>query len=109
VINFHRWKDLGMTSFVNSKAKNIEMEQNFKNNLSEILIEIYNYTKNIYQKFYEKTEIKLYLSQKQFTNLCEFYLSKYNEYKIILTDKHKKLSEGIEIIDKVKAAVEIKK
>ena len=108
VINFHRWKDLGMTSFVNSKAKNIEMEQNFKNNLSEILIEIYNYTKNIYQKFYEKTKIKLYLSQKQFTNLCEFYLSKYNEYKTILTDKHKKLSEGIEIIDKVKAAVEIK-
>ena len=51
---------------------------------------------------------KLYLGQKQFANLCEFCLGKYSEYKNILTEKYKKLSEGIEIIDKVKSAVEVK-
>ena len=108
VVNFHRWKNLGMTSFVNVSAEKVDMEENFKNNLAEMLIEIYNYTEKIYQKFYEKTKTKLYLGQKQFTNLCEFCLGKYSEYKNILTEKYKKLSEGIEIIDKVKSAVEVK-
>ena len=106
VINFHRWKKEGMINFINFNAEKIDMEEKYKNNLSNILIDIYNYTKKIYQKFYEKTKVKLYLGQKQFTNLVEFYLGKYTEYKNILTEKHKKLSEGIDIIDKVKTVIE---
>ena len=106
VINFHRWKKEGMVNFINFNAEKIEMEEKYKNNLSNILIDIYNYTKKIYLKFYEKTKVKLYLGQKQFTNLVEFYLGKYTEYKNILTEKHKKLSEGIDIIDKVRAVIE---
>ncbi len=109
VINFHRWKKDGMLSFVNNNIAKVDMEANFKNNLAEMLIEIYHYTEKIYQKFYEKTKIKLYLEQKQFTNLCEFYLGKYVEYKNILIEKHKKLSEGIDSIDKVKLVIEKKK
>ena len=108
VINFHRWKKDGMLSFVNNNIAKVDMEANFKNNLAEMLIEIYHYTEKIYQKFYEKTKIKLYLEQKQFTNLCEFYLGKYVEYKNILIEKHKKLSEGIDSIDKVKLVIEKK-
>ena len=95
-----------MTTFVNTSIKEIEMEENFKNNLSNILIKIYNYTNKIYAKFYEKTKIELYLTQKQFTNVCEFYTSKYTEYKNILLEKQKKYNEGLEIIDKVKTVIE---
>ena len=106
VINFHRWKKDGMYSFVNINAEKINMEENNKKNLAEMLIEIYNYTQKIYNKFYEKTKIKLYLGQKQFTNMCEFYIGKYSEYKNILSEKQKKLGEGIDIIDKVKTVIE---
>ena len=106
IINLHSWKNVDMTTFVNTSIKEIEMEENFKNNLSNILIKIYNYTNKIYAKFYEKTKIELYLTQKQFSNVCEFYTSKYTEYKNILLEKQKKYNEGLEIIDKVKTVIE---
>ena len=89
VINFHRWKKDGMYSFVNINIEKINMEENNKNNLAEILVEIYNYTHKIYEKFYNKTKIKLYLGQKQFTNMVEFYIGKYTDYKNILIEKQK--------------------
>ena len=106
MINFHRWKKDGMYSFVNINIEKINMEENNKNNLAEILVEIYNYTHKIYEKFYDKTKIKLYLGQKQFTNMVEFYIGKYTDYKNILIEKQKKLGEGIDIIDKVKLIIE---
>ena len=106
IINLHSWKKDDMVSFVNNSSKEIDMDANFKTNLSNILIDIYEYTKIIYEKFYQKTKIELYLSQKQFSNVSEFYLSKYTEYKNILLDKQKKYNEGLEIIDKVKAVIE---
>ena len=106
VVNFHRWKKDGMVSFVDIAAANVEMDESFKKNLANIFIGIYEYTKTIYDKFYKKTKIKLHLGQKQFSNLCLFYLGKYTEYKNIFSEKHKKLKEGIEIIDKVKIVIE---
>jgi len=105
IINLHSWKKDDMISFVNNSSKEVDMDANFKTNLSNILIDIYEYTKKIYEKFYQKTKIELYLSQKQFSNVSEFYLSKYTEYKNILLDKQKKYNEGLEIIDKVKAVI----
>ena len=106
IINFHSWKNENMVTFVNNSSKEIDMNENIKNNLANILIDIYNYTKTIYDKFYKKTKIELYLCQKQFSNVSEFYLSKYTEYKNILLEKQKKYNEGLEIIDKVKAVIE---
>ena len=108
IINLHSWKNLDKTSFVNISAKEIEIGVNFKKNLSNIFIEILDYTSKIYERFYQKTKIELFLSQKQFTNVVEFYLSKYNEYKNILLEKQKKYNEGLEIIDKVRVVIEKK-
>lgn len=45
--------------------------------------------------------MELYLSQKQFSNVIEFFISKYVEYKNILLEKQKKFNEDLKIIDKV--------
>ena len=92
-----------MITFINKGCKEIELDEKYKNNLSNILIDIYiyEYTKNIYNKFYKKTKMELYLSQKQFSNVIEFFISKYVEYKNILLEKQKKFNEDLKIIDKV--------
>ena len=94
IINFHSWKNDDMSSFVNSCSKGVEIEPYFKNNLSNIFIEVFDYTKYIYEKFYKKTKVELFLSQKQFCNVCEFYVSKYSDYKNILLENQKKYNEG---------------
>ena len=106
LINLHSWKNQDMTTFINSGCKEIELDEKYKNNLSNIFIDIYEYTKQMYDKFYKKTKIELYLSQKQLSNVFEFYISKYSEYKNILLEKQKKYNEGLEIIDKVKLVIE---
>ena len=106
IINIHSWKNIDMASFINSSSKDIEIDKNIKDNLSNIFIEIFEHTKFIYDKFYKKTKIELFLSQKQFTNVSEFYLSKYTEYKNILLEKQKKYNEGLEVIDKVKTVIQ---
>ena len=106
LINLHSWKNSDMQSFVDSASQEVEMDQEFKCNLSDILIEVYNYTQKIYDKFTKKTNIELFLCQKQFSNVCEFYMSKYYEYKNILLENQKKFNEGLEIIDKVKTVID---
>ena len=106
IINLHSWKNVDMSSFVNSAIQEVEMDNNIKQNLSKILKDIYDYTNKIYDKFYQKTKIELYLSQKQFSNVCEFYAAKYTEYKNILLEKQKKYNEGLEIIDKVRTVIQ---
>ena len=106
IINLHSWKNSDMQSFVDTASQEVEMDQEFKSNLSDLLIEIYDYTQKIYDKFYKKTNIELFLCQKQFSTVCEFYMSKYTEYKNILLEKQKKYNEGLEIIDKVKTVID---
>jgi hypothetical protein len=106
LINLHSWKNSDMQSFVDTASQEVEMDQEFKCNLSDMLIEVYDYTQKIYDKFTKKTNIELFLCQKQFSNVCEFYMSKYSEYKNILLENQKKFNEGLEIIDKVKTVID---
>jgi hypothetical protein len=46
------------------------------------------------------------LDQKNFCDVCEFFSSKYSEYKNILTERQNKYNEAFTIIDKVKALME---
>jgi len=95
-----------MSSFVGSSLQEVEMNPEFKANLSNLLVEIYNNANKMYEKFHKKTKIELFLCQKHFCNVCEFYMGKYLEYKNILLEKQKKYNEGLEIIDKVKIVIE---
>ena len=106
IINFHSWKNEDMSSFVGSSLQEVEMNPEFKANLSNLLVEIYNNANKMYEKFHKKTKIELFLCQKHFCNVCEFYMGKYLEYKNILLEKQKKYNEGLEIIDKVKIVIE---
>ena len=106
IIYFHSWKNIDMTSFMDISIKELEIKPEIKTKLSEILIEIFNYTSELYSKFSKKINIDLSLSQKNFSDICEFYSSKYNEYKNILLDRQKKYDESFDIVLKVKSLIE---
>ena len=106
IIYFHSWKNKDMTSYLDIAIKEINMEPEIKTKLPELFIDIYNFTGKIYENYYKKTGIQLQLGQNHFSDVCEFYGSKYNEYKTILLEKQRKYNEAIEIIDKAKIIIE---
>ena len=95
-----------MTSYMNISSKELEMKPEVKTQLPQILIEIFNYTSEVYSNFSQKININLTLSQKNFSDVCEFYSSKYSNYKNVLIEKQKKYNESFETVEKVKLLIE---
>ena len=106
IIYFHSWKISDMTSFMNISIKELDIKEEIKTKLPELLIEIFNYTSDIYSNFSHKINIDLKLSQKYFSDVCEFYSSKYTEYKNILLERQKKYDESFKIVEKMKEIIE---
>ena len=106
IIYFHSWKNSDMTSFMNVSIKELDIKEEIKTKIPELLIEIFNYTSDVYSKFSHKINIELSLNQKNFSDVCEFYSSNYIEYKNILIEKQKKYDESFEMVEKVKALIE---
>ena len=104
IVYMNNWDINDMKTYFNISIKEIEnlLDEKIKPKISELLINIYNYTNQLYNNYYLKSGIKLYLNIKNYNNVCEFYCSKYKEYKSILEEKQKKYNDGIKIIDKVK-------
>ena len=46
------------------------------------------------------------LNQKKYSDVCEFYSSKYNEYKNVLKERQRKYNESFTTIDKTKELIE---
>ena len=106
VIYFHSWKNSDMTSYIDISIKELDIKEDIKTKIPELLIEIFNYTSEIYSKFSPKINIELSLSQKKFSDVCEFYSSKFTEYKNILSERQKKYDDSFDIVEKVKALIE---
>ena len=106
VVYFHSWKNMDMTSYMGESFKELEIKPDLQSLFSEILIQIFNYTSQVYSNFSHKININLTLSQKNFSDVCEFYSSKYSEYKNVLIEKQKKYNESFEIVEKVKELIE---
>ena len=106
VVYFHSWKNSDMISFMNISIKELDIKEEIKSQLPELLIEIYKYTIQMYSSFSQKININLSLSQKNFSDICEFYSSKYTEYKNVLIDRQKKYDESFEMVLKVKSLIE---
>ena len=106
VVYFHSWKNLDMTSYANTAFKELEIKPEIKSKFSEILIEIFNHTSKIYSSFSQKMNINFTLSQKNFSDVCEFYSAKYTDYKNILVEKQKKYNESFDIVEKMKVLIE---
>ena len=54
------------------------------NNLTKILIDIFNYVKMLYEEYGNKININLSINQRHYLNLCEFISKNYKKYKDIL-------------------------
>ena len=106
IVYFHSWKKEDFMSFMGISYAKLELKEEIKNNLPEIFIEIFNYTNNLYQAIKQKIGINITLNQKNFCDVCEFFSSKYSEYKNILTERQNKYNEAFTIIDKVKTLME---
>ena len=59
-------------------------ESLISNNLTKILIDIFNYVKMLYEEFGYKININLPINQRHYLNLCEFISKNYKKYKEIL-------------------------
>ena len=108
VIYFHSWDKEDMKTYFNISIKeiNINLNEKMSNKLSGLLIDIFDKINEIYQEFYKRTGIELYLDQKNFCYTCEFYSKKYKEYKTILEERQKKYNDNISVIDKTNASIE---
>jgi len=106
IVYFHSWKKEDMVSFMGINYKQLEIKDEIKNNLYEIFIEIFNYTNSKYHSLKKSVGDWVSLDQKNFCDVCEFFSSKYSEYKNILTERQNKYNEAFTIIDKVKALME---
>ena len=105
VVYFHSWKNIDMTSYMGEAFKDLEIKPELKTQFSDILIQIFNYTSQVYSNFSHKININLTLSQKNFSDVCEFYSAKYSEYKNVLIEKQKKYNESFDIVEKVKELI----
>ena len=110
IVYFHAWKKQDMISFFDINYKSLEIKEETKKNLSEIFIDIFNYTNELYYKLNininNNTNNPIKFRQKNFCDVVEFFSAKYSEYKNILTERQKKYNEAFTIIDKVKALME---
>ena len=108
VIYIHRWNDEDMKAYYNISMKEIEstMDEKIKTKISKILIDIYKYSNKLYNNYYIKSGITLYLNITNFCNVCEFFSTKYKEYKTILEERQKKYNDGIEMESKVKTLLD---
>ena len=76
---------------------NIVFDKNeciISNNLTKILIDIFNFAKELYEEFGHKININLPINQRHYLNLCEFISKNYKKYKEILV-KNKENYEKI--------------
>ena len=106
IVYFHGWKKEDMVSFMGINYAQLELKEEIKSNLPKYFIEIFNYTNSLYQLYKQKIGVNIILNQKNFCDVCEFFSSKYKEYKNILTEKQNKYNEAFNIIDKVKSLME---
>jgi hypothetical protein len=97
-----------MKAYYNISMKEIEstMDEKIKTKISKILIDIYKYSNKLYNNYYIKSGITLYLNITNFCNVCEFFSTKYKEYKTILEERQKKYNDGIEMESKVKTLLD---
>jgi hypothetical protein len=106
IVYFHSWKKEDLISFMGINYAKLELKEEMQNNLPKIFIEIFNHTNAQYQTIKQKLGIDIKLNQKNFCDVCEFFSSKYTEYKNILTERQNKYNEAFTIIDKVKELME---
>ena len=106
IVYFHSWKKEDMVSFMGLNYKQLEINDDIKNNFYEIFIEIFNYTNEQYHSLDERVGYCVSLNQKNFCDVCEFFSSKYSEYKNILKERQNKYNEAFNILDKVKALMQ---
>ena len=104
ILYINSWNIVDMKTYFNVSIKEINnlLDEKIKSKIPDLLIDIYNYVNHLYNNYFIKSGIKLYLDIKNYNNVCEFYISKYMEYKLILEQKQKKYNDGIQIVDKVK-------
>ena len=104
VVYINNWNLNDMRTYFNTSMKEIEnlLNDKIKSNISDLLINIYNYTNQLYKNYYIKSGIKLYLDIQNYNNVCEFYCSKFKEFNLALKEKQKKYEDGIKIVTIVK-------
>ena len=104
IIYLHNWNIEDMKTYFDVSIKEVAnlLNEEIKTEIPDLLVNIYNYANFLYENYYIKSGIKLYLDIKNYNNVCEFYISKYKEYKLILEEKQKKYNDGMIIVSKVK-------
>ena len=73
-----------------------------------ILVEIHNYAKELYEIFGEKLKINIPINQRNYFNMCEFFAKNYKKYKDILNKKGENYEKIFKIIDKINKVIEEK-
>ena len=69
------------------KISNIVFDKNdclISNNLTKILLDIFNYVKLLYTEYGRKININLSINQRHYLNLCEYISKNYKKFKDIL-------------------------
>ena len=84
-----------------SVISNITFDKNdclISNNLSKILVDIFNFVKILYEEFSPKVNLDLSINQRHYLHLCDFISKNYSKYKNILVknkEDYEKINQNI--------------
>ena len=84
-----------------SVISNITFDKNdclISNNLSKILVDIFNFVKILYEEFSHKVNLDLSINQRHYLHLCDFISKNYSKYKNILVknkEDYEKINQNI--------------
>ena len=96
-------------SYNNNSLKNIsniifgkcQCSGEILNNNNNILIDIHNFAKMIYEEFSKKINIDIPINQRNYLSMCEFFSKNYKRYKDILNKKRENYEKIFNTIEKV--------
>ena len=97
------FKDISTKMFSNCQCS----QEIIKN--KNILLDIYNFIKIIYETYSKKLNIEIAINQRNFMNMCDFFSKNYKKYKDILLKKKDNYNKVFLHLEKAEELVEQKK
>ena len=86
--------------YIESISNNVFKKFEIDESLNQIMIQIHEKAKELYDEFSKKIKIDLYANEKNYMFMCEFILKNYTNYKEILIQKQKNYEYSQNIVEK---------
>ena len=99
----HNYDFNSLREISNIIFSNIKFNEEILN--KNILVDIHNYAKVVYEIFGKKLNINIPINQRNYFNMCEFFSKYYKKYKDILNKKKENYDKVFKILEKMNKVI----